>query len=522
MRVHVYRVPPRIANLKAALILIFIMILFALPVSAQSGTGPTRETEPVVITGSAFPDAIGDEISRLALFRWDATGELFELVPFQIDERLDKVFEAGTSSEITQNLYDVGGEEDGTLDADDELVFLFQDGGPQAPVDAEWPTGAALLRHEISVTNPDLPSDVRWVYLYDLDSWSPPPGYVTWDTGQSSSIVSGVFEMEYTDRWLLLGYRVNAPCGSGADLIDRLKGRAGEPGNVLSENEELWNGTSTWLGGLVGPVRAIRVVRGAASAFNAFHYDIMYENLWQREVILRVHPIGQVSQYLDFLPQTGLTYFANDFPAGLALDGIPNPGVPSDLADWELVRGPGGGLVMLGNVVPSPHVGSWDRYHRDDADFEDGPGAAYPDEDDSAIGNIGIRAWNLTGNATTAIINRIRIYPLCSDVGDGTMGAGFRNLWDVPFTTVVTPEWGTLGAIRTLTNSGDPVELTLSWDAVSGADSYRVYAADSPDLPQASWTLLGETANLFFTDPMDLTTRYYSVAPVADGVEGDW
>ena len=509
-------------RISQALMAAFLLLLAGRPAVAQSGIAPTRETEPVTITGSALPDAAGLDIGDMALFRWDAVGESFVLVPFQIDERLDKVFNPGTAFEITQNLYDVAGEEDGTLDADDELVFLFQDAGPQAPVGADWPTGSTLLRHEISVTNPDLPSDVRRVYLFNLTGWTAPPGYVTWDGAANSSISSGVFELEFTDRWLLLGYRVQTACGSGADLIDRVKTRTGEIGQPLTETEELWNSTASYLGGIVGPVRAIRVVRGAASAINTFHHDLVYENLWEREITLRVHPLGKITYYFDWLPQTGLTYYANDYPAGLTLDGVPNPGVPLTNADWELVRGPGGGLVLLSNVVPSPYVDAINRYHLDDADFDDAPPEAYADEDDMAIGNIGLQAVNFTGDATTPVITRFRHYPLCANTGDATIGPGFRNLWDVPFTTTQTPQWKVLGPIRSLVGTAGPTDLTLTWDAVSGADSYRIYAADGPDLPQASWTLLGETGNQFFADPLDQTTRYYSVAPVAGGVEGDW
>jgi hypothetical protein len=505
-------------------VLIFglLLILAALPVLAQSGTGPSREDEPITITGAAFPDAAGFAISDMALYRWDAVGEAFELVPFQIDERLDKVFNPGTAFEVTQNLYDVAGEDGGLLDSDDELVFLFKDSGPQAPVDATWPAGATLLRHEISVTNPDQPTDVRWVYLFNLTGWTPPAGYVTWDGSATTSVSTSIFDLGFTDRWLLLGYQVNTPCGSGTDLIDRLKTRTGEIGLPLTETEELWNSTSTYLGSIVGPVRAVRSVRGAASAINTFHYDLVYESLWEREVTLRVHSLGLITYYFDWLLQTGLTYYANDYPAGLTLDGVPNPGVPLTNADWELVRGPGGGLVLLSNVVPSPYVDAINRYHLDDADFDDAPPDTYEDEDDSAIGNIGLQAVNFTGDATTAVITRFRHYPLCSNTGDATIGAGYRNLWDTPFATAVAPQWKTLGPIRTLVNTAGLTDLTLSWDAVDGADTYRIYAANNPDLPHASWTLLGETGNLLFTDPLDPTTRYYSVVPVSGGVEGDW
>ncbi len=500
----------------------FAVLWSAAPALAQSGTGPTRETEPIVLTGSMFPDVTGDVIERMAVYRWDDIGQVFLLIPFQIDEKMDQVFNPGTQFEITQTLFDVNGEEDGTLDSDDELVFLFQDAGPLAPLEADWPTGTSLIRHEIEVTNPDEPTDVRYVYLFSLSNWQVPSGYVNWAGTQSADISSSSFELEYLDRWLLHGYRVNAPCGSGLDLIDRLKTRTGVIGNPLTETEEMWNSTAIWLGGKVGPVRAIRSVRGAASAINTFHHDLVYNNLWEREVTLRVHPLGLITYYLDWLPQTGLTYYANDYPDGLTLDGDPNPGVPLTRADWELVRSPGGGLVMLSYSLPSPYVDAINRYHLDDDSFDDSPSGAYDDEDDMAIGNIGLQAVNFTGDETTAVITRWRTYPLCSDTGDAVMGAEYRHLWDVPFTHSVTPQWRTLGPIRNLLNTNGPVETTLSWPAVNGADAYRVYVSDTVDLPRESWTLLTETTDLTTTDPKDPVSRFYSVVPVSGGDEGDW
>ncbi|MBD3867934.1 MAG: hypothetical protein IFK94_07410 [Acidobacteria bacterium] len=505
------------------------MLLFAVaafwsaePAQAQAGTGPSRETEPVVLTGSMFPDVAGDDISRMAAFRWDAVLESFELIRFQIDEKKVKVFWLGSPWEFSQTLYDVAGDEGGILDGDDELVFLFQDSGPQAPAEAEWPLGTGLIRHEIAVTNPDQLSDVRWVYLFNLTGWQPPAGYVTWDASQFSDISSTLFELDYVDRWVLEGYRVNSPCGTGVDLIDRVKARTGVVGNPLTETEEDWNNTAIYLGGIVGPVRAIRSVRGAASALNTFHHDIIYHSMWEREVTLRVHPIGRITLYLDWLPQPNMTYLASNVSGGVAVDGDDDSEVSLERPSWEIIRGSYGGLALMANPVPSPYVDEMNRYYRDDDRFDDAPDETYIDEDDSAFGNFGLQGVNFTGDESTGVVTRFRVYPLCSDTGDAAAGAGFRNLWDNPFITAVSPQWRTLGPIRNLLNTDGPIQVTQSWPAVNGAEAYRVYASDTADLPRESWTLLTETTGLTFTDPKDPVTRFYSVVPVSGGDEGDW
>ena len=128
----------------------------------------------------------------------------------------------------------------------------------------------------------------------------------------------------------------------------------------------------------------------------------------------------------------------------------------------------------------------------------------------------------MIGDELSPIYIRARIHPLCGDVGDAAMGAEYRRMWETGFTFQTTPEWRILGAIRDLTVQRDLLNIVLSWQAVPGAETYRVYASETPDLPRASWTLLGETAGLTWQDPVDLVTRHYSVVPVANGAEGDW
>jgi len=486
----------------------------------SGGNGPTVEGEPVLVRGVAFPERAGFPIAELALYRWSGTA--FEAVPFQIDERVDHTFAPGSPYEFTQNIHDIYREEDGTLDADDELVFVFRSAGARAPAGAAWPDGSDGVMHELRVE--DATGEVvepRWLYLFGGTTLEPSTeSWVQWDLQRTTTVETDLYAIDFVDRWLLLGYRVQVPCGDGGDLIDRVKGRAGIAINQ-GETEQLWNASATFMGGLLGPIRAIRYVRGAASGFNTVHHDIVYPEVWERRIELRVHPLDNIWMYFDWLPGRVDTLFSPDNVAGVPIDGSPeNAG--SEPVRWELVRGDGGGLALLYDIPPSPFVGEYNRYYRDDEDFDDAPvyPPGYPDEDDSSIGAHGIHLHSLTGEETDAIHGALRIHPLCGGVGDAAAGAGYRALWDNPPRVTATAIWGVVSPIRDLGVGREGADVVLAWASVGGAQAYRVYASDDMTLPLAQWTLASEQTTTGFVEPgaaAPAGLRAYSVTVVDDG-----
>ena len=493
---------------------------------ASAGSADMRDGDPVLIKGSALPAFAGVSLARLGLFRFDPLLSEFEPVPFQIDEQVDHVFNPGTSTEFTELVYDVFGEDDGLLDGNDELVFLFGDGGPQAPTDAPWPEDASATRFEIAVQDPrsGAPVAARWFYLFVGDSLPESSvEYVDWDGSCSGEISSATWSLDFEDRWLLTGLHVASPCGTGEDLIDRVKGRAGNC--PLCETEELWNDYSTCLGGILGPVRAIRYVRGAASGTNTVHHDVVYARFWNRIIQLRVHGIGSARLYLDLRPHTGTVVFTPTATDGVAVDGDPDPEVDSSFVPWSLTAGPEGGLVTLYEVPPSPKYASKNFFYEDDLDYDDADGGEYPDEDDAAFGDQGVELRNLTGTLfdVDAIYLSLRYYPLCTDEGDAALGDAFQEMKDQPLRSFVFLQRQALGPVNTLrvTKSGN--EVVFSWQSVAGATSYRLYHALSPDAPHASWEFLGETSDTAFEQEISsLPSGYYSVVGASADGEGEW
>jgi hypothetical protein len=492
----------------------------------------TRSDEPVLIAGAAFPDLLGRDLGELGMFRWDPETMSFVPIPFQIDERFDKLFNPGMPSlRFTEKVYDVFGEEDGTLDEDDELAFMYLDVGLRAPTEAPWPEWAETVRYEIAVEDPRPGSSTptRWVYLFV--GASPPVSdrsYVSWNLANDGSIETELYALDYEGNWLLTGYRVAPPCGNGLDLLDRVKGRA-RPLPNRYEDEEGWSGSSSYLGGIVGPVRAIRYVRGATSGVNTIHHDIVYDAFWYRKINLRVHPIVDAWFYFDWKYRAEAQAFTPEARDGVPVDGNPDSEIPATAPAWHVVSGTGGGMAVAYEVQESPLYDERLGYYRDDADYDDtipeNPG--YGDEDDSLYGAVGSKLVTIGDSNTQAIPLEFRVYPLCEDEGSAAVGDTIDAFEDYPLEADATPQWIDLGPIRSLDVAQEGADVVLSWDPLSGADQgYRVYGSDDPSLAQGAWSTLGEPGGPTFRDEgaaSSTNARFYSVVGIGEeGEEGPW
>lgn len=519
----------------------FCLFLFAFVLSIATVAGQTmtpqtsggespRDSEPVILHGAAFPDLLGEDIAAVRMFRLNASEGRFDPIPYQVDERILKVFNEGDEFEFSELMYDVFHEDDGLLDADDEIVFMYEDGGVRAPAEVPWPDGAGLLRYEIAVEDPRPGSGlpVRWVYLFTGAALPvSEESYVSWNLQPDGAISSEQFELGFEDRWLLTEYRVFSPCGDGSDLIDRVKGRAA-PLPELREDEEGWNTNSVFLGGITGPIRAIRYVRGATSGVNTIHHDLVYRNFWSRVVNLRVHELAKIWIYIDWLPRSGTELFTPAAMEGVPVDGTPDAGLGEAYQEWQVVSGPGGGMGLVWTVPDSNLFADKLFFHQDDATFNDqiptNPG--YGDDDDSAYGDHGVTITGIEDSNATAIPMEWRVYPTCSGEGDGQLGETLSEQEEFPLTTEVEPQWSSATLVRTLRLQALGVDIRLEWDDLPEIETYRVYYAPSPEVNREQWSLLSSTEESFYIDEGEagLTgNRFYSVVGITPGGgEGGW
>jgi hypothetical protein len=311
---------------------------------------PARSVEPVVLTGAQVPtwsrlpaqgvgrghtygtqegqrDAhagqlivppdvrTGVPVDRIAAYAWE--DGRFEEIPVQVDERFpyflangnsDFGIYSGTDEELTYAWdveswkktagecaaaypKDVAAKADPvpTLDDDDEIVFMADDAGAQAPLTAQGPAGSGTERQEIKLVDPRDPTSQRYVYLFveeDGPSFNATNGYVTYERDEDAdewidrdtfaehdpeklgssntgygpnlagtvctddpetplvetrrqvsdrftrdgvTVTTDTYRFRATGRWMVRGMQITKPGTTrtyGPDLIDRWKGRA--------------------------------------------------------------------------------------------------------------------------------------------------------------------------------------------------------------------------------------------------------------------------------------------------------
>lgn len=127
-----------------------------------------------------------------------------------------------------------GTDPDPTFDANDEVSFLANDSGKQVPTGTATPANTvAGTQQEIKVTDPLDPKGVGYVYLFQSSSSALTGGsagttgvqYAPNNTAgfnpEHSTITTGTYTLNYSDRWLNDGLTITTGGASGADVLER-------------------------------------------------------------------------------------------------------------------------------------------------------------------------------------------------------------------------------------------------------------------------------------------------------------
>ena len=394
------------------------LALLLLPVAAPTANaGLDDRYRPALVTGDLLPAWTGTDSAEFRVYRW--SGAAFEAIPFQFDDFVVRVFEAWPPTGVPEHeelTFDWDGEEDGTLDDDDELTAMPWDFGLEAP-DAAW-SGSGENRYQLSALDP-LTGETRYAYVF-IDPTGPlsPIDYVQGHVGAAGSFETDRYRIVYEDRWLLTEWRVKAELGGdGGDLIDRVKGRVGDPADPL-ETEEGWNESATLLGNIDGPVRAAREVLGAASGPHTTHVDIAYARHAERTVHLRLHAAPRIAFYFDLDPSVLPGEYDDDVDGPHVLDGVPHAH-PEHFPDWSLATTPSGSLLVdfreLTEFPPDGPDGRTETYHVDDESLEDGTG-----EITGAHGNFGAQLWDIDDTNATPYVTQQLWVPMAPDTDPAT------------------------------------------------------------------------------------------------------
>jgi hypothetical protein len=343
------------------------------------------EVDSSVATGERV---VGTPVDQLVGYRWK--DGRFEQIPFQVDEMFTRYLDNSASGfafysgqdQHTSYAFDregfrytasdpnnpclavpAGGQKTTPdpvrgLDDNDELVFMADDTGSEAPADAPMPAGIEELR-QVRITDPTDPDAVRIAYVAKAAADGPKAafdrnnGYVRYERDANSdffeksessydnygnaargkvcdaegnvigdgerrrprdyaTITTDRYKFRYDGRWLMTDVRISPDGGEtyGPDLVDRWKARAFQqdpssetPCCGYEEEDTNWGGSSTLMGERSGAVRTIRETWGADSGTNVVRRETFYRDEVRQKNFLRVHvipPLDGIYAQWDF------------------------------------------------------------------------------------------------------------------------------------------------------------------------------------------------------------------------------
>jgi len=354
---------------------LMLCALVASPVTQASTLA--RDRDPVVLQGSDLPRLTGLAPSSVVAFRFEAT---WVQIPVQIDERDTVTFEQVYGGDFSQADIDietytdagtyVGADPDPLFDDDDELVFMARDAGEAAPAAVSLPAGVVAGSGVQLCISDSLDGGMGFVYLFETDgSLTPDAGadYVSYDfdlvagsypddynlangpNPETSTVVTPLYETEFSDRWIRHVTKVKAGAASGVDILDRHKNLFA-PGVCTRSEETFSDGEGAFFANIDGPVRAIRSYMGANSGPLTQRRHLFYEGRQDLATFLRVHTIGGMIDLYDYSPAaSGMTYYNSNNTGGVTIDGSPDS-VTAGLSDWEMVTGSQGTLIIAGGI----------------------------------------------------------------------------------------------------------------------------------------------------------------------------
>lgn len=397
-------------NLKMLHVRLVAIPLIAAAVMAPASCDPDggsaleRPADPVVLTGDLLPRVRGLAPDDVVAFRY--SDDAWTQIPVQVDERhtinLYETFKDVMKVKGPEPLLDtlvfsdpntlIGEDPNPNVDVDDEIVFMADDAGGQAPAGSEPGGVKADSGFEFTVTDPADAGDVGYVYLFVQEGGLDPSAgldYVDYDfelvnggtnpfdynfstpddpnysaigdppenptpglNPENSRVQTSAYSTAFQDRWINDELRITADGATGVDILDRDQQflvYGGDPNHGICGRTE--NTFAAGMGAMFtnvdGPVRAIREYMGANSGRYTSKRHVFYERRQDVTTFLRLHPAYGPDNVHDYDEDAiGMTYRNN-----LNLDGVTIDGQPDDVAvgamTWEQVSGEQGTYTIV-------------------------------------------------------------------------------------------------------------------------------------------------------------------------------
>lgn len=460
--------------------------------SPDAATTWTRSLEPVIVTGDQLP--LFDGIALDELFVYAYTGGSWQPVPFQFD----KVDANGAYSTGT-----------GLLDANDELVLMAMDLGDEAGV-WQWIADADSRNHpryQVQVTNPLLPTEQGWAYVYRSTTMvpTPLPDYVRWDT-TNEQIAATTYKMGF-DPASHAGVESLELNGSGVDVMDRTKIRLTAtcetfvgPIAVTLTEEDL-TGLTSFVPDIDGLVR----LGGGTTEASAWAYASLF---WWRASMdladltppdfctsLTVNRLRISNDWQD-PALTGMApavYFDSNTPNGVPIDGVPDTVPLTPPSDWSQVSGGRGSTVQVVDLALDG--GSILNYYSDREAGESGDTG-----DGHLFGDAGFRVEQPSGQVNLELLTFVL------DPGWPNVGSTFRNYYAHPLqATAVAQDYDCT-----------PAGVSFGWSpgTVAGVETTLTASVEGGQTPFTyAWTF-GDDSSTAAGNPVTHTFQLTGTFPV--------
>ena len=320
-----------------------------------------RDYEPIVMKGSNFPAFLGQPVSHIFAYSYDAGNDQWTQIPIQIDECDDSTHIWISSP-------------NNVLDQNDEIVFMARDMGDVADDPSIWindDDSKNYDRFEISATDPTDSDVTKYVYIYLSSTVTDESGqYMQFEDTPTADLQYTVNGISYTEKhnenglpqfWAV----TDALDGNNTNILDRQKIRVYATILTFLDfniTEDDLNGDAV-IEHLTGNVRVASRVRFQSEyyespvyiSFQTFYYpySITYKNAQDifADDGIRVRLLRQSFDLNS--AASGMTFHNNE-NSNIPIDGSPTPDdtmstdiVFSPELNWQMVAGTPGSVIIL-------------------------------------------------------------------------------------------------------------------------------------------------------------------------------
>jgi len=354
--------------------------------AADAGGLSWRVSEPVIVFGSQLGHFDGQPVDEIGV--WVLDNDAWVRLASQVDQR-------DAADDFVPD------EDDNVLDENDELVFMADLLGEQAPDDS-WPPGVSqeLTPAQLKITDPLRTDFVGYAYVFESPAAVAGPPLVSFDE-PSGEIRSDSYVLGYAspEGDGFFGLKRLSLMGDSRNRIDRTKLRVTIPalGEFNEESVGQFGGMGQIQPVIEGPVRLVMDPGGSSTAYTA-RATLFGLNI---DVEIPFIPGLEVRLSIDFSPDaSGATYRAENMTDSVSIDGQPDTIRQFLFPMWREILFEEGRLIMLTEGVPTPLLVR--PYYKDDAT---------PDEADTgdkmSYGDNGVIGMSLDALANVGYLGQM-------------------------------------------------------------------------------------------------------------------